>query len=283
MHERDPRSPAANTRLLVYQANTLGLQVIEGGIDVGDGVGNMVHTLAARTDELADRRIPAERLQQLNMGASDGNHRLLNSLALDDLSMNRLHPVLAPVLGQGRVQIANGDPDMVDIDEEHAGNGRGTPVMSPVQLASVAMKTRPPIADLRRIYAESHTVAVVGASPDPNKRANVVPAYLAGHGYRIIPVNPNHDEVFGEPSYPTLLGIPEPVDIVDVFRPPIDCPDVAAEAVQIGAKVLWLQLGIMSDEAARIAAEAGLAYIEDHCIGQMHAMLGLGPGPEHDG
>ncbi len=145
------------------------------------------------------------------------------------------------------------------------------------------MRTRPPIAVLRRIYEESHTIAVVGASPDPSKRANVVPAYLRDQGYRIIPVNPNHDEVFGERSYPTLLDIPEPVDVVDVFRPPVDAPDVAAKAVQIGAKVLWLQLGILSDEAAQIAAKGGLTFVEDHCIGQMHAMLGLGPGPAHVG
>ncbi|NNC92093.1 MAG: CoA-binding protein [Acidimicrobiia bacterium] len=145
------------------------------------------------------------------------------------------------------------------------------------------MRTRPPIKELRRIYEESRTIAVVGASPDPNKRANVVPAYLKDQGYRIIPVNPNHDEVLGEMCYPSLLEVPDPVDVVDVFRPPIDCPDVARKAVGIGAKVLWLQLGILSDEAAHIAADGGLAFVEDHCIGQMHAMLGLGPGPVHDG
>ncbi len=145
------------------------------------------------------------------------------------------------------------------------------------------MRTRPPLPELRRIYAESHTIAVVGASPDSTKRANVVPAYLIDQGYRVIPVNPNHDEVFGERCYPTLLEIPDKVDIVDVFRPPIDAPDVAVKAVQIGARVLWLQLGILSDEAARIAQQGGLLFVEDHCIGQMHAMLGLGPGPAHAG
>lgn len=143
------------------------------------------------------------------------------------------------------------------------------------------MKERPPLRELRRIYDESHTIAVVGASPDPSKRANLVPAYLQEQGYRVIPVNPKHTEVLGEASYPTLLEIPEPIDIVDVFRPPSDCPDVARKAVQVGARVLWLQLGIHSEVAARIAAEAGLAYVENHCIGQMHAMLGLGPGPRH--
>ena len=143
------------------------------------------------------------------------------------------------------------------------------------------MKERPPLRELRRIYDESHTIAVVGASPDPSKRANVVPIYMREQGYRIIPVNPNHAEVFGETAYPTLLEVPEPIDIVDVFRPPLDCPEVAEEAVQVGAGVLWLQLGIHSEEAARIAEEGGLAYVENHCIGQMHAMLRLGPGPSH--
>ena len=145
------------------------------------------------------------------------------------------------------------------------------------------MRTRPPIAELRKIYEESHTIAVVGASPDPSKRANVVPAYLKDQGYRIIPVNPNHDEVFDEQCYPSLLEIPDPVDVVDVFRPPVDAPGVAEKAVAIGAKVLWLQLGILSDEAAYIAAAGGLVFVEDHCMGQMHAMLGLGPGPGHNG
>ena len=215
------------------------------------------------------------------MRATNGDHRLLNPLALHYLTVHRFHPVLAAVLGEGGIQISNGNPDVVDVDEEHARKVRGTRGLVPVELASMVMRTRPPIVELRRIYEESRTIAVVGASPDPTKRANVIPAYLRDQGYRIIPVNPNHDEVFGEPCYPTLLEIPDPVDIVDVFRPPIDAPDVATKAVQIGAKVLWLQLGILSDEAARIAQEGGLAFIEDHCIGQMHAMLGLGPGPEH--
>ncbi len=143
------------------------------------------------------------------------------------------------------------------------------------------MRTRPPVAEIRRLFEESRTIAVVGASPDPTKRANVVPSYLRDQGYRIIPVNPNHDEIFGERCYPTLLEVPGPVDVVDVFRPAADAPEIADKAVQIGARVLWLQLGILSDEAAEIAATAGLTFVEDHCMGQMHAMLGLGPGPPH--
>jgi uncharacterized protein len=134
---------------------------------------------------------------------------------------------------------------------------------------------------VRRIYAEAKTIAVVGASPDPSKRANVVPAYLQEQGYRIIPVNPNHDEVLGEKAYATLADIPEPVDVVEVFRPHREAPGIARDAVAIGAKVLWLQLGIVSEEAGRIATEGGLDFVMDTCMGAMHAKLGLGAGPDH--
>ena len=143
------------------------------------------------------------------------------------------------------------------------------------------MSTRPPLDDLRRIYADTKTIAVVGASPDPAKRAHVVPAYLQEQGYRIIPVNPNRDEVLGEKAYPTLLDIPEPVDLVEVFRPAEEAAGIAKDAVAIGADVLWLQVGIVSDEAAETAREAGLDVVMDHCMGVMHAKLGLGPGPDH--
>ena len=135
---------------------------------------------------------------------------------------------------------------------------------------------------MRRIYAETETIAVVGASPDPSKMGHAIPAYLQEQGYRIIPVNPRHTEIFDETSYPTLLDIPEPVDVVDVFRPAEEAPQIARDAVAIGAKVLWLQLGIVSEEAGRIADEAGLLVVMDRCMGQMHAALGLGPGPVHD-
>jgi hypothetical protein len=141
------------------------------------------------------------------------------------------------------------------------------------------MRTRPPLDDIRRIYADTKTIAVVGASPDGGKYANAVPTYLQGQGYRIIPVNPRYQEVLGETSYPTLLDIPEPVDVVDVFRPAAEAPEIAQNAVAIGANVLWLQLGIVSEEAAQIAADAGLEVVMDNCMGAMHAKLGLGPGP----
>jgi hypothetical protein len=143
------------------------------------------------------------------------------------------------------------------------------------------MRTRPPLDDIRRIYADTKTIAVVGASPDPGKYANAVPTYLQGQGYRIIPVNPRYPEVLGETSYPTLLDIPEHVDVVDVFRPASEALGIAENAIAIGASVLWLQLGIISEEAAQLAADAGLEVVMDNCMGAMHAKLGLGPGPNH--
>ena len=141
------------------------------------------------------------------------------------------------------------------------------------------MTTDVPLDDIRRIYAETKVIAVVGASPDETKTSNVVPSYLQGFGYRIVPVNPNHESVFGMRSYPSLNDIPDEVDVVEVFRPGSEAPDIARQAVAIGAKVLWLQKGIVSDDAGRIAEEAGLTFISDTCMGAMHAVLGLGPGP----
>jgi predicted CoA-binding protein len=141
------------------------------------------------------------------------------------------------------------------------------------------MPYRPPLTELRRIYAETQTVAVVGASTDPNKKANLIPAYLLEQGYRVIPVNPRHDGVLGLTAYPTLVEIPETVDVVVVFRPAPEAIDVAEKAVAVGAKVLWLQDGIVSEEAAGIAEAAGITVVMDTCIGLMHAKLGLGPGP----
>ena len=139
------------------------------------------------------------------------------------------------------------------------------------------------IDQMRDIYAEARTIAVVGASPNPTKPANAVPVYLGEQGYEIIPVNPTHDTVFGVRSYPTLLDVDRPVDVVDVFRPSPEAPAIARNAVDIGAKVLWLQLGVVSDEAAEVAWEAGLLVVMDRCMGFMHGKLGLGPGPPHVG
>jgi uncharacterized protein len=117
-----------------------------------------------------------------------------------------------------------------------------------------------------RILRRSSTIAVVGASRNPDKSAHSVPMAMQAAGFRIIPVNPLVDELFGEKAYDSLSDIPEHVDMVDVFRPSEDAPDVAREAVAIGAGAIWLQQGIVSDEARRIADEAGIDYVEDRCM-----------------
>ena len=122
--------------------------------------------------------------------------------------------------------------------------------------------------ELRALLGEAHMIAVVGLSSKPDRPSNGVAAYLQDHGYRIIPVNPNEIEVLGERAYPSLRDIPEDlhVDVVDVFRRAEETPDVARDAVAIGARVLWLQAGIVSDDAYRIASDAGLDVIMGVCI-----------------
>jgi predicted CoA-binding protein len=125
------------------------------------------------------------------------------------------------------------------------------------------------------ILRDATTIAVVGASRDPGKAAHSVPAGLLRHGWRIIPVNPYVDELWGQRCYPNLEEIPEPVDLVNVFRPAPDCPDVARGAVAIGAPALWLQLGIVSAEAREIAVAGGLDYCENVCIAVVRAQQSL--------
>jgi predicted CoA-binding protein len=119
----------------------------------------------------------------------------------------------------------------------------------------------------RAVLEQYRTVAVVGASADPDKEAHQIPRLLKDAGFRVIPVNPKADEIIGERAYKTLADIPAPVEVVDVFRPAAEAADVARQAVEIGAKAVWLQLGIRSEEARRIAEDAGLDYVEDRCMG----------------
>jgi predicted CoA-binding protein len=118
----------------------------------------------------------------------------------------------------------------------------------------------------QQILAEAKVIAVVGASRDPMKPAHSVPLQMARHGWRIIPVNPFVDEVFGVEAFATLADIGEPVDLVDIFRPAADAVEIVRQAVAIGAPAVWLQSGIVSAEARRIATEAGIDYIEDRCL-----------------
>ena len=134
--------------------------------------------------------------------------------------------------------------------------------------------------ELKQIYQETKTIAVVGASTDESKPSHRIPRYLQSQGFKIIPVSPKGGECLGEKVYPSLSEIPEPVDVVDVFRPSDETPQIARDAVAIGAKVLWLQSGIANDEAEGVAEAAGLKVVMDRCMGATHRQLGLGPGPD---
>jgi predicted CoA-binding protein len=129
--------------------------------------------------------------------------------------------------------------------------------------------------DLVRILEDSRTIAVVGASRDPNKAAHAIPAYLVDQGYNTLPVNPNATAIFGKPAYRSLADVDAPIDVVDVFRPPQEAEDVARQAVATGAKVLWFQPGTHTEEAVAIAHDAGLIVVTGRCIGVTHAELGI--------
>ncbi len=126
---------------------------------------------------------------------------------------------------------------------------------------------------LRQILTDAATIAMVGASGNPEKASHGIMRKLQSVGYRVIPVNPREAEVLGEKSYASLSDIPERIDIVDVFRRAEDTPAIADEAVKVGAKVLWLQTGIASEDAAARAAHGGLAVVMNTCIGATHSML----------
>ena len=129
------------------------------------------------------------------------------------------------------------------------------------------------IPGLRRILSRSRTIAVVGLSANWYRPSYFAAKYMQDHGYRVIPVNPNYKEILGEKCYPDVASIPEAVDVVDCFRKPEEMPALAREAVAKKAKVLWMQLGIRNDEAARIASDAGLDVVENHCVKIEHARL----------
>ena len=117
-----------------------------------------------------------------------------------------------------------------------------------------------------QILRETRTIALVGASPRPERPSHGVMRYLLAAGYRVVPVRPRDcDEILGVPCVASLAEIDEPIDLVDVFRRSEHTPDVARDAVAVGAKALWLQLGVVSDEARRIAEDAGLDYVENEC------------------
>lgn len=132
---------------------------------------------------------------------------------------------------------------------------------------------QPDDATLRHIYESVHTIAVVGISDKPDRPAHSVPAYLQKLGYRIIPVNPNLTEVLGEKAYPDLLSVPDPVDVVEIFRASENVPPVVDQAIQIGAKVIWMQEGISNESAAHKARQAGLQVVSNICMRATHLRL----------
>jgi predicted CoA-binding protein len=126
-----------------------------------------------------------------------------------------------------------------------------------------------------RILREFRTIAVVGLSRDPTKAAHAIPARMQRAGFRVVAVNPYVDSLLGEQAYAKLGDVPFSIEVVLVFRPSPEAAGIAREAVAIGAKALWLQQGIVSDEARRIAESAGLLYVEDRCMGVERAVHGI--------
>lgn len=124
---------------------------------------------------------------------------------------------------------------------------------------------------IQRVLTTAKTVAVVGLSGNQLRASYFVGYYLKRHGYRVIPVNPRETEILGETCYPSLLDVPEPVNVVDVFRAPDALPGIAREAVTIGAGTLWCQFGVINAEGTRIAEEGGLTVIVDRCLKIEHA------------
>jgi predicted CoA-binding protein len=124
---------------------------------------------------------------------------------------------------------------------------------------------------IQRVLLNAKTIAVVGLSNNPLRASYFVGFYLQRHGYRVIPVNPREKEILGERSYASLRDVPEPVDIVNVFRASDALPGIARDAVAIGAKALWTQFTVINEEGARIAEEGGLAVVMDRCIKVEHA------------
>jgi predicted CoA-binding protein len=124
--------------------------------------------------------------------------------------------------------------------------------------------------DILNILKDTKTIAVVGMSTKPNRPSVDVPAYLQAHGYKIIPINPRATEILGERAYPDLLSVPDKVDLVEIFMRPEEIPPVVEDAIKIGAKVVWMQEGIVNEEAAARAREAGLVAVQNMCMRVAH-------------
>lgn len=130
-----------------------------------------------------------------------------------------------------------------------------------------------PLTSPLDVLDRARTIAVVGCSATPGKDAHEIPRYLVDEGFDVHPVNPSATEIFGRRAYASLDDVPRPIDLVCVFRPSAEAPAIARKAVEVGARALWLQTGIASEEARRIAEGAGMAYVEDACIRVLHTRL----------
>jgi predicted CoA-binding protein len=137
----------------------------------------------------------------------------------------------------------------------------------------------PPDETLRQLLTEARTIAVVGASSNPERDSYGIFRKLQSVGYRVIPVNPHEVAVLGEKAWPSLEAVPEPIDIVDVFRRAEEAPTIADAAVRVGARALWLQQGIASEAAATRARVGGLVVVMDRCIATAHVQLGIPKRP----
>ena len=129
--------------------------------------------------------------------------------------------------------------------------------------------------DIEKILKESRTIAVVGLSADPERPSSIVAAYLKEKGYKIIPVNPGEKTILGETSYPNLSSIPVKIHVIDIFRKSQYVPPVVKEAIKIGAKVIWMQEGVINKEAAAEAEKAGLKVVMDKCMRKEHIKLSI--------
>lgn len=133
--------------------------------------------------------------------------------------------------------------------------------------------SNPSDEELKTLLTNATTIAIVGASSNPERSSHGIMRKLQQAGYRVIPINPRETEVLGEKAYASLADVPEPIDIVNVFRRAEDTPPIADQAVQAGAKALWLQSGIANEDARARASAGGLTVVMDACIGTMHALL----------
>ncbi len=139
-------------------------------------------------------------------------------------------------------------------------------------LRNVKLRRGETVSTEEEILNSSRVIAVVGLSPKPDRPSYIVASYLKKQGYKIIPVNPKEGEILGEVCYPDLSSIPEPVDVVDIFRRSDEVPAIVEEAIKIGAKAVWMQEGVRNEAAAR-AKEVGLLVVMDRCMRKEHQKL----------